>query len=116
MKFTYTWAENSISIASLNSTEDEVYVTFPDYKDPNEVTSSNPNGEVSWIDFNFLTLDLNCEIPSQTRKMLVKFILRHNLYVDGALNTDNVNALISKFGTRYSDNRPNGAVTVIINN
>lgn len=69
-----------------------------------------------WIELNFLTLGLKCEVDSQTKKMLVKFIIKHKLYVDGLLHVDNINTLISKFGMRYTENRPNNGVTVIINN
>lgn len=115
LKFNYSMAENSITISGINSDEDEIYASYLDYNDPKQATSSNPNGTVRWIELNFLTLNLKCEVDSQTKKMLVKFIIKHKLYEGGTLNADQVNTLISKFGMRYSENRPNG-VTVIINN
>ncbi len=48
--------------------------------------------------------------------MLVKFIILNKLYLDGVLNADNVDTLINKYGMRYTENRPNNGVTVIINN
>lgn len=116
LKCDYTLSENSITISALNTDVDEIYATYLDYNDPNKTSSGNPNGTVSWIELNFLTLGLKCEVDNQTQKMLIRFIVKHKLYVDGLLNKDNVQLLITKFGTRYSDNRPNNGVTVIINN
>ncbi|MFT5820160.1 MAG: hypothetical protein ACI8ZM_001394 [Crocinitomix sp.] len=116
LNFDYTVSENSITISSLTANDDEIYATYLDYNDPKNVTSSNPQGTVRWIELNFLTLGLKCEVDSHTKKSLVKFIIKHKLYVDGFLNKANVTTLISKFGMRYSENRPNGNVTVIINN
>ena len=115
LHFNYSMSENSITISGIESDHDEIYATYLDYNDPKQATSSNPNGTVRWIELNFLTLDLKCEVDSQSKKMLVKLIIKHKLYEGGALNVANVNTLISKFGMRFTENRPNG-VTVIINN
>jgi hypothetical protein len=117
LKVVTSLLDNTITISALNATQNEIFATYIDYNDPNKVTSSNPNGTVHWIELNFLTLDLKCEVDSQTKKILVKFIIKHKLYIDGFLNPDNVATLISKFGMRYTENCSNNAgVTVIINN
>ena len=108
--------DNTITISGLSSTQDEIFATYLDYEDPNKVSASNPEGKVRWIELNFLTSGVKCEISSQGKKGLVKFIVNNKLYVDGVLNEDNVNVVVQKYGMRFSENRPNAGVTVIINN
>lgn len=105
-----------ISLFSLKSNEEEVAVSWLNYPDPAKVSSSNPEGLVRWVEFYFPALDLRCEVNSTTKKGLVKLFILHEIYVDGDLNEENVQKLVKRYGMRFSENRPNGNVKVIINN
>lgn len=115
------WKSNGVfdpntSISALDSQKDEIFVTYVSYKDPNRVTTGNPEGNVSWLELNFLAFGKKCEIDNKTQKGLVKFVIENKLYVDGALNEENVNLVIAKYGMRYSENRPGGNVIINIGN
>ena len=97
LNFVYTLSEGTMSISSLKAPQEEIFATYLSYNDPANQNRSDPNGAVSWIEFNFLTLGLKCEVPYKTRKMVVKFIIAQKLYVSGVLNLDNVNLLITKY-------------------
>jgi hypothetical protein len=103
-------------LSPLNSEEEDVFVQWMNYKDPNNISKSNPEGYVRWVEFNFLGLDLKCEIGSQTKKSLIKIILENKLYVNGQLNEENVRKFVEKMGSNFSGNRPGGNVNIIINN
>jgi hypothetical protein len=105
--------DTHISISSLSGTKDEIFVSYLSYTDPKLVSSSNPKGSVSYVELNFIGLDLKCEIEHRTPKGLVKFLIENEIYVGGILNEEKVSILIAKYGMRYSDNRPGS--TVIIN-
>lgn len=104
------------SISSLNVDEEEIAASWLNYPDPARVSDSNPKGLVRWIELYFPTLDLRCEVGSASRKGLINLLIRHNIYVDGHLNEENVNKLVKRYGMKFSENRPNGNVKVIINN
>lgn len=105
------------SIKHVNSSEEEISILYLDYVDPSKATKGNPEGKVRWIEVNFVTLNLKCEVDSRTRKGFAKMIYLSNLYTDGKLNPDNVQKFVNKYGTKFSDNRPeNGGTTIIINN
>lgn len=106
---------NDASIAELYQPE-QIYASFQGYKDPNEISKSNPEGRVRWIEINFLDLKIKCEVQSMTNKGLVKLLYRNKVFVDGKLNAENAKRFCQKFGMRYSENRPNGSVNIIINN
>lgn len=99
---------SEISISGINSTQEEIFAMYLDYLDPNKVTSANPQGRVSWIELNFVTLQKKCEIDSRGQGGLVKFIYENNLYVDNVLNAENVEKLVYKYGMRFSEGRPKG--------
>lgn len=109
-------AANEASVRGLDATEEEVYLMYLNYSDPNEISKSNPEGKVRWIEVNFLTLNIKCEISSTTHKGMVKLFYENNLYTAGKLNEANVEKFVQKYGTRFSDNRPGGNVNIIINN
>ncbi len=104
------------SISGLSAEGEEIFAQWLNYKDPNEVEKANPQGLVRWVELNFLELDMKCEVQSQGRKGIVKLIIQNKLYVDGVLNKENVEKFIKKYGTKFTDNRPNGNVNIIINN
>ena len=116
VKWEKRMAGNEVAISGLNATEEEVSVMYESYKDPNEITQSNPEGKVRWVEFNFLTLDLKCEISSRGHKGLVKLLYLNKVFVDGALNVANAEKFVKKYGTKFSDNRPGNNVNIIINN
>jgi len=107
---------NEVSISSLSSDEEEIFMTYQGYKDPNQITNGNPEGSVKWVELNFLTLGKKCEIPPRMHKGVVKYLLANKIYVDGVLNEKNVDKLILKYGTKYSDDKPNKNINIIINN
>ncbi len=107
---------NEASIRSMTAEGEEIYVMYQDYVDPNMVSKSNPEGKVRWIEINFLTLDLKCEVSSRAHKGLLKLFLENELYTDGTLNAANVEKFVKKYGTKFSENRPGGNVNIIINN
>lgn len=117
VEFTTITFGSDYSIKHVNSTEQEISILYLDYVDPSRATKGNPEGKVRWIEVSFLTLNLKCEVDSRTRKGFVKMIYQSNIYVDGKLNPDNVQKFVNKYGTKFSDNRPqNGNTTIIINN
>ncbi len=103
------------SAAGLNADREEIFVQWLNYKDPNQVQPSNPQGNVSWVELNFIDFDLKCEIANQIPRNVVKVMYENKLYVDGVLNRENVERFVKKYGTRYSSNRPGGNINIIIN-
>jgi len=104
------------TIASLNSEEEEIAARWMNYPDPAHVSEANPKGLVRWIELYFPTLDLRCEVSNSTRKELIKLFIRHNIFVEGELNAENVAKMVKRYGMSFSENRPNNNVKVIINN
>lgn len=104
------------SLSSLKVEDEEIAASWLNYPDPARVSDSNPKGLVRWIELYFPTLDLRCEVSSDTRKGLINLLIHHKIYVDGDLNEENVKKLVKRYGMRFSENRPNGNVKVIINN
>ena len=104
------------SIYSLKLNEEEIAAIWLNYPDPARVSEANPKGSVRWVELYFPTLDLRCEVRSSSRKEIVKLLIQHEIYVDGDLNEENVEKLVKRQGMRFSENRPNGNVKVIINN
>jgi hypothetical protein len=107
---------NEASIMGINSSEEEVSMMYLNYSDPTKVSNSNPEGKVRWVEVNFLTLDLKCEVATRTHKGLAKLLYQSNIYVDGVLNEANATKFVKKYGMKFSDNRPGGNVNIIINN
>ena len=116
IKFTTITFGSDYSIRNVNATEDDISILYLDYTDPNKVSSGNPDGKVRWIEVNFVTLGLKCEVDSRGRKGFAKLLFLSKIYVDNQLNVENVNKFVNKYGTKFSDNRPNGNTTIIINN
>jgi hypothetical protein len=105
---------SEISISGLNAPKEEIFALYLDYVDPKQISKGNPEGKVRYIELNFLTLNLKCEIDTRMQKGLVKFIMDNNLYTEGSLNAENVQTTVQKYGMRFSENRP-GNVTIQIN-
>ena len=117
LQFTTVTFGSDYSIKHVNASEEEISILYLDYIDPSKATSGNPEGKVRWIEVNFVTLNLKCEVDSRTRKAFAKMVYVSNIYVNGQLNPDNVQKFVNKYGTKFSDNRPQGGnTTIIINN
>ena len=80
----------------------EIFAKVERAKDIKEISSSNPNGNVSWLQVKFIGLDKIYE-QSQTYKSMIK-----DLYNAGVFNEDNtfneeaINKLVEKKGNSYS--------------
>lgn len=107
---------NEADIKGMNADRDEIFMSFQSYIDPNEVSKSNPEGKVRWIELNFLELGIKCEVQSNTHKWIVKLLWENNIFVDGKLDPEAARRIVSKYGTRFTDNRRNGNINIIINN
>lgn len=105
---------NEASIYLLDSEDEVIFIRYMNYSNPANVSKSNPEGKVRWIEINFLTLDLKCEVDSRSHKGLVKLLYSNDLITDNQLNEEKIKLFVSKYGTTYSDNRPNS--TIIISN
>ena len=116
LHFTTITFGSDYSIRHINSEEAEISILYLSYNDPKKVTNGNPDGKVSWIEVSFLNYGLKCEVQNMTRKGFTKLIYLSNIHVDGIINEENVNKFVSKYGTKFSDNRPDGNTTIIINN
>lgn len=104
------------SISSLNSEDEEISAMWLDYPDPAQISDSNPKGLVRWIELYFPELNLRVEVNTSGRKGLVRLLIQNKIYVDGELNAENVQKMVTKYGMRFSTNRPTGGVNVIIQN
>lgn len=107
---------NEATIRALNAEQEEIYVAYRNYTDPVEVSKSNPEGKVRWMEVYFPGFDLRCEVENRSHKGLLKLFYQNNLYVEGKLNRENVERFVKKFGMRFSENRRNGNVNIIIHN
>lgn len=107
---------NEASVMGLESQSEEIFILYQNYTDPNLISKANPEGKVRWLEINFLTLGIKCEVANDTHKRIVKLLADNKVYKDGVLNAENAALLVKKYGTRFSDNRPNGNVNIIINN
>jgi hypothetical protein len=106
------------TIKPIGSNVQEIFMTYQDYIDRNEITKSNPEGKVRWIELNFLTSGLKCEVSSRTHKALAKLIYDNEIYINDELDLENVQRFVKKYGNKFSENRAaqNGNINIIINN
>ncbi len=107
---------NNASVKGLAADHEEMFLTYLSYNDPAEVSKSNPQGAVRWIEVNFLDLGIKCEIPSNTHKAVVRLLYENNIFVDGKVDPEAARRFVAKYGLRYTENRTNGNVNIIINN
>ncbi|MDB3907349.1 hypothetical protein N9355_07740 [Crocinitomicaceae bacterium] len=105
------YVANAISIHELGSGEEVIFMRFLEY---NTSTNNDPSTKVSWVELNFLNQNQICEINTRGQKGLVRFLKENNLIVNGELNTEAITKVIRKYGTNFSDNRPDSVI--IINN
>lgn len=116
LEFTTISFGTDYSIKHVDAEEEQISILYLSYNDPSQSNRGNPDGSVRWIEVNFLPYNLKCEIDTRNRKHFTKLIYLSNIYVDGKLNEENVRKFVNKYGTKYSDNRPNGNTNIIINN
>lgn len=105
---------NAISVFEIGSEEEVIFLRWMSYTDPSQVSNSNPKGSVRWVQLQFLESELTCEIDSRGQKGLVRFFADNKLFVNGALDEEAVQLLVKKYGSNYSQNRPESII--IINN
>lgn len=116
LEFTTIAFGSDYSIKHVDSDEDEISILYLSYKDPSQSSSGNPDGNVRWIEVNFLPFNLKCEVDTRNRKQFAKLVYLSDIYVDGKINEENVQTFVYKYGTKFSDNRPAGNTNIIINN
>ena len=114
LKYVRQEMANEASVYLLDSENEVIFIRYMSYINPANISKSNPEGKVRWIEINFLTLELKCEVDSRTHQALVKLFYNNGLVTDNALNEEKIRLFVSKYGTTYSDNRPNS--TIIITN
>ena len=115
LEFTTITFGSDYSIKHVNAEEEQISILYLSYKDPSQSSSGNPDGNVRWIEVNFLPFNMKCEIDTRTRKQFTKLIYLSNIYEDGKINKENVVKFVNKYGTKYSDNRSKGNTNIIIN-
>lgn len=111
-----TAMNNEVSVMAIDSTTEEIFLKYKNYIDPNRVSNANPDGKVRWVEVNFLSLGIKCEVDSRGNKGMIKLFYLNNLYQDGKLDEEAAKRFVQKYGTSYTDNRPGNNVKVIINN
>lgn len=114
LKFTTIAFGSDYSIKHVDAEEEEISILYLSYKDPKQSSTGNPDGNVRWIEVNFLPFNLKCEVYNRNRKQFTKLVYLSNIYVDGKINEENVQKFVNKYGTKFSDNRPTGNTTIII--
>ncbi len=102
---------NAVSVYELGSGEEIIFFRWLSY---NTSSDNDPAKKVSWIEVKFLDESLICEISSMGQRGLIRFMRDNNLIVNGELNAEAAEKVVQKYGTNFSDNRPNSVI--IINN
>jgi hypothetical protein len=95
-----------------------VFLQSNSYKDPKEVSSSNPTGNVVYFEVTFMESGAKAEIPLFMRQSKVaEFLVREELMPDGILTEESEKQFILVNGQPYSKKRAElGGNTIIINN
>lgn len=102
---------NAASVYEIVSGNEVIFVRWLDY---NTSANNDPSTRVSWVEIKFLDLNLTCEVDSRGQKGLVRFFMENNLFVNGELNKEAAQKMVRKYGTNFSENRPESVI--IINN
>lgn len=99
----------------LNSTGDEI-IFFKWIKVPGAEprTSSNPDGNLSYVEVSFLGLNKKFEIQKTQKNIIEMLYLGKVVNPDGTLNEEKVNRMIEKYGTAFSDRLNAGKSNTII--
>lgn len=80
-------------------------INFLSFKSPVEVTTSNPTGNVDYLEFIFLESEQKAEysIAPIHPKRVAAIIVSNGLIQNGELNEEAVNEFILTNGTRFSE-------------
>ena len=97
---------NEASVHGPNTDREEIYITYRNYTDPNQISNSNPEGKVRWVEINFLTLNQTCEVQSNVHKVIVKMLYENGIYENGVFNPEKAQRMVQKYGNHFSENRP----------
>jgi len=95
------------------------FLKFESYKDPKEVSSANPNGNVNYFHITFLESKQTAEIRYYVKQnKLAEFLLEQKLVQDGVITEEAEQEFILINGNSYSmkRNELGGNGTIIINN
>lgn len=107
---------NDASVRGVNAGHEELFLTYVSYKDKDQATSGNPEGWVRWMEFNFLDLGIKCEVKNHSHKDMVKLMFDNKLFVNGVIDPSAAQRFVDKYGMRFTENRRNTNVNIIINN
>lgn len=95
------------------------FLKFYSYKDPKEISSANPNGNVNYYEVTFLESNQKAEIPVYARQIkMAELLVRQNLIQDGTITEESEQEFILVNGNAYSQKRNElgNNSTIIINN
>lgn len=111
---------NHMNGYTLYNLTDEKLAIFnlQSYSDPQQITSANPNGRISYLDITFLNGDMDkCEIRNAfMKKGLAQLIISEGLIKDGKLDETAVKQFCRINGMKFSEDRKRSNTTIIINN
>jgi hypothetical protein len=99
----------------LNTTGDEI-IFFKWVKVPGAEprTSSNPEGNLTYVEISFLGLNKKFEIQKTQKNIIEMIYLGKIVNEDGTLNEEKVNRMVEKYGTPFSDRLNAGTKNTII--
>lgn len=106
-----------VSLFNFHTNELEISALHKSYQDHRYISASNPEGYVRWINVNFVTIGVTCEVDSRTNKGLIKSLYINKVYnADGTFNEEAARRFAAKYGSNFSKNMPGNGTTIIINN
>ena len=106
-----------VSLFNFHTNELEISALHRSYNDHRYITASNPEGTVRWINVNFVTIGVTCEVDSRTNKGFIKSLYLNKVYnTDGTFNPEAAKRFAAKYGSNFSSNMPGNGTTIIINN
>lgn len=87
--------------------EEQIKVILRSYKDPMEISKSNPEGTVRYAEYIFINSGERAESSKSfwKAKKMAKFIHKSELFKDGMLNDEAVKDFVLENGMEYSKNR-----------
>lgn len=94
------------------------FIKYESYKDPKEVESANPEGNVNYYQITFIESKQTAEIRFYLKvNKLAEFLLEQKLIQNGTISEESENEFILVNGNPYAMKRKelNGGNTIIIN-
>lgn len=107
LKWVNTEGTSGANVYLPNSSEEVVTILHRSYTE-----ASKDNEKVSWIEIQFLSLDLICEVEVCEHKELVQMFYDNNVFENGKMTENNVWNFVAKYSTDFSDNQPESVETV----